>query len=407
MPHLKLSHFARKSFMKKSIVSVVISLSAFNSFATEALVLPLVTSSFFSSANADRFELRAPFSRIAEMKKAEANFMNAKAQKFDGELVYAINGAETKVSIELSIKGFSSAVNCDFPKLELKIKKGQETIFGENKKIDLNTHCADPEVTTASDKYAFFRSMYFAHREVVAYRVLYSLGLQSFQTKPVFMKYTDSDTGTFPAAARKDEYQAFFIEDKSAFIKRHSLTELFGVNDPFRAYDIARQKTVETQYVFSSVAENSAKFDMMALAKIELLQNLIMNNDWFIRANPTDSRKSGSGELKDQLWNTKLFMDRNLNWLPIAQDFNFSMLSYAEINMPNVEMAPMTRKFIGQLSDAQLKELKELLTSKRSEILKHTELIKNDPKFERLKEFLQRRIDFLIKELSTTNPSQK
>lgn len=401
MPRLKLSQFGRGRSMKNLIPAALMTLTFLNGpniFAAENLAFPLGGSSFFSTPNTDHFELRAPFAKIAELKKSNANFMQLKEQKFEGEIIYSINGAETKAAVELNIKGFSSAVNCDFPKLELKIKKGQSTIFAEDKKIDLNTHCADPEVST--EKFAFFRSMYYAHREVVAYRILNSLGLQSFQTKPVFMKYIDSETGTFPAAARKSEYQAFFIEDKSVFIKRNGFTELFGVNDSFRAWNISRQKAVDSQYQFSSVSESSSKIDMMTLAKIELLQNLIMNNDWFIKANPTDSR-NGSGDLKEYLWNAKLFADANQSWLPIVQDFNFSMLSYAEINKPNVEFATMTRKFIGQLSESQMKELRTLLTARRAEILNHTELIKNDPQFERLKEFLQKRIDFLIKELST------
>ena len=237
-------------------------------------------------------------------------------------------------------------------------------------------------------------------REVVAYKILQSLGLVTFETRAVMVKYIDIESNAVPPHASKDQYQAFFIEDKSVFMERNSYTEIFGKSDPFKSINLAKKKTTEEQYQFISVADNAAKFDLMNLATIELLQNIITNGDWFIKANSTDFRKLNATDLKEELWNMKLFSDSTGKWVALAQDFNLSSLSFIEIAGAPAEAFPISRKFSSQLAPVQREALKSLLESKRAEILKHLDVLAADSEYQKIKTFITARINILSTELS-------
>ncbi len=351
---------------------------------------------FFENTTITNFQLHAPFEKMSEAKK-NPNFLEIKNKKFAGFMTYVNEQNQpVKLAVEISMKGFSSLGMCKFPKLELKLIDATGTIFKSVKKVDLNTHCDDSSEPIAPGQFDFRIGMFNAHREVLAYRILRSLGQKSFLTKPAFLTYTDSETNLRPTAAAKENYQAFFIEDKSQFIKRNSFAEVKATGDGFKQLDLASKKTTEDQYRFKSVAENSDQINVVDLATIDLFQNLISNHDWYIKADTLDSR---SGSSTDQLWNMKIFEDAEKRWVPVAQDFNLSYLCFIETIPSAINSYVSKNKFIEKLDIDSKNQLRERLIAAKPEILDHLRLIQNDPQIDKLKTFLELRIELLASSL--------
>ena len=170
--------------MKHIIYLLFLILSVQSAFAQET--------KFFDNKTIQEFQLEAPFSKIHKTKK-EKSFLEAKNQKFEGFISYVNElGLEQRLPVKISIKGFSSIQLCEFPKLELKIENGSASIFKDTKKVDLNTHCDDPDSSPQNPPPSVLsqtsKSMYNAHREVVSYQIQQTLGLKFFLTKPVLVK---------------------------------------------------------------------------------------------------------------------------------------------------------------------------------------------------------------------------
>lgn len=348
---------------------------------------------FFDNTAVQHFIVEAPFAKINQAQK-NSNFLETKAQRFDGFLSYTQDGKTyTKLPITLSIKGFTSINFCQLPKLEIKINSNLGTIFDGIKKIDLNTHCDDPkEVVTLT-----YKSMFNAHREAVAYRIQKVLGMRFYLTKPVWVKYIDIETGLSPQSATKDSYQAFFIEDKKEFIKRNQVIEIKGVNDPFKIFDVPQGKYQEDQYQFLSIEQNKKLINLVDVAQIELFQNFIGNSDWFIKAHETDARYL---DAKNELWNTKMFKKSEVEWFPLAQDFNFSHLSFIEATGGGFSNFPLNTKFYNMLDVTQRRDLLNHFLTKKDLILKELDLIKNDPEYSKIKNSLENRFQFINTELN-------
>ena len=239
-----------------------------------------------------------------------------------------------------------------------------------------------------------------AHREVVAYKILETLGIKSFSTKPIFMSYLDSELNTKPEGAlKKSEYEAFFIEDKSRFLSENAFSEIKGFNDVFKSFDLANQKTLPEQYQFHSVEDNINYLNRYDLATIELFENIIINGDWFIKMNSLNLRTVGDTKDKNELWNVKIFEKSDKNWVVVPQDFNLSFLCRIE-NLPEMINLPVDRKIINTLELDKKELLLNTLVSKKADILALTNLIAKDPKHDRIVSFLENRINFIIKELS-------
>lgn len=370
----------------------------FISLLAQKITAASLDSDFFKETNVTQFILNAPFAKMAEIKKNTPNFVELKKLKFDGIISYVLNEKNIESPVEISIKGFTSAVYCKFPKLELKIKNGKDSVFGDLKKIDLNTHCDDTPGANKSDP--FIISMSSPHREVVLYRIQEILGLKVLRTKPVQLTYIDVETGLSPEAAPQKNYEAFFIEDKSEFVKRNQLVEVKGANDSFMSLDLASGKTTVDQYQFASVLDNSDKIDLMEAARIELFQQVIFNNDWFLKLNAKDLRHPQDTSDISELWNMRMFAEKeNKKWFLLAQDFNFSALPMIQMMFEGISNAPIQNKFLNQISVDQKNELIQQLQSQKQNILSQLELVKNDSEFLKMNRYLENRIEFIINEL--------
>jgi hypothetical protein len=370
----------------------------FISLLAQQLTAASLGSDFFKETNVTQFVLKAPFTKMAEIKKNTLNFIELKKYKFEGHISYLLDQKNIDVPVEISIKGFTSAVYCKFPKLELKIQNGKDSVFGGLKKIDLNTHCDDTLGSNKSDP--FIISMSSPNREVVLYRIQEILGLKVLRTKPVQLSYFDMETGLSPEAAPKQIYDAFFIEDKSEFIKRNEMVEIKGVNDSFKSLDLASGKTTVDQYQFASVLDNSDKIDLMEAARIELFQQVIFNNDWFLKLNTNDLRHPQDTSDISELWNMRVFAEKENNkWFLLAQDFNFSALPMIQMMFEGASNAPIQNKFFNQISVDQKNELIQQLQSQKQNILSQLELVKNDSEYLKMNRYLENRIAFIINEL--------
>ncbi len=370
----------------------------FISLLAQQLTAASLGSDFFKETNVTQFVLKAPFTKMAEIKKNTLNFIELKKYKFEGHISYLLDQKNIDVPVEISIKGFTSAVYCKFPKLELKIQNGKDSVFGGLKKIDLNTHCDDTLGSNKSDP--FIISMSSPLREVVIYKIQEILGLKVLRTKPVQLTYVDTETGLSPEAAPKQIYDAFFIEDKSEFIKRNEMVEIKGVNDSFKSLDLASGKTTVDQYQFASVLDNSDKIDLMEAARIELFQQVIFNNDWFLKLNTNDLRHPQDTSDISELWNMRVFAEKENNkWFLLAQDFNFSALPMIQMMFEGASNAPIQNKFFNQISVDQKNELIQQLQSQKQNILSQLELVKNDSEYLKMNRYLENRIAFIINEL--------
>lgn len=214
------------------------------------------------------------------------------------------------------------------------------------------------------------------------------------------MSYVDSDSGLHPVAAPKKLYEAFFIEDKSEYIKRNNLIEIKALHDPFKNLDIADKKTEEWQYQFSSVLQNVDKLSVIEAAKIELFQNLIFNNDWYLKLETGDLRSPDRPQDLNEMWNIRVFqLPVTGKWSLLSQDFNFSAIPLIENLSPIVSQLPFSFKFLSNISQTDRVELANILVSKKTQIASQADLISGDASYLLIKEFLIQRVDRLIGEL--------
>lgn len=346
---------------------------------------------FFENKEVQSFLLQAPFAQI-HAQKENIDFAQVKKLKFQGTLSYKQGESMISVPVQINIKGFSSIKSCDLPKLELKLKNAENTIFGSIQKIDLNTHCEEKNENIPAGQFRMSEGMFYAHREVMNYRLLESLGLVSYQTKPVFMTYIDSESQQRPPYALSENYQAFFIEDKSEFIKRMDVSEILAAHSVFRRSELESGKTQESQYAFKSVSEHGDRIEKYQVALMELFQNLVMNSDWYVSANAQDQRMEG---VEDELWNIKIFSDRSGRWLVVPQDFNLALINTASTGDTFSFRLNPDLKFFKELNAQERSRLIEHLSEKQQDLMAQVDVLKKDPLREQIREFLRKRINYV------------
>ncbi|OFZ31050.1 MAG: hypothetical protein A2622_00140 [Bdellovibrionales bacterium RIFCSPHIGHO2_01_FULL_40_29] len=336
------------------------------------------------------FQIIAPFSQIKEA-KSKYLFLDLKKQKFEGAIQYKTNeGTLVQIPATISFKGFSS-LSCPLPKLEFKFKKIDGTIFQGMKKVDLHTHCGEIKDLPNNN---LVKSMYFAHREVSAYRILQILEMQSFQALPIAVEYLDSTSLQNPELAPHKKYQAFFLEDKSEFKKRKNVTDIMATNDALKEIDIQAGKTTRDQYIYENAEAHKNILNSIELAKIEFVQNLIGNMDWFLKAHPDDYRFENSDN-KAELWNARIFQTLSGEWLPMIQDFNFSSLAmYGKSDTS----FPIEIKLFHRLNSSEREDLLHYLSIKKTEILNSIQFLSTDPQFLVLQKTLNERFVQIMKE---------
>ena len=309
----------------------------------------------FASYEPLRAELSAPFSSLFKFRKV--GHENLKDHPVQGTL--KVNGRSYPV--KLVMKGFSTALMCPFPKLEISVldHEKHDRFFKEAKSFDLNTHCA-PAEEKMDDA---FKASFFNHREQILYRVLDILNMPAFRTRPAFFRYYDEDE----SKEKQDEHynQAFLVEDTSAFTKRLDAEEVKGSNDPYKKSIVDRNPGKAKIFKFGDL-QNSKMLDPEDAARIALFQEMIGNYDWFIKVNPKHMRSEKDPR---NLWNIKIVELKNGKWVMFPQDFSLATAVTGKVNPTLYE------KVFQSVSIQSQNKIKTLFLEKKSEILSLRELL--------------------------------
>ncbi len=137
----------------------------------------------------------------------------------DGEISFENHASElNKIKSEIKVRGNYrlKAETCDFPPLRLKFKNKEiaNSIFENNKKLKLVTHCRE-------DNSEMLNSVY---REYLAYRLYNIISPNSLNVRLTRVTYIDINTGN------TIKQIGFLIEDDETLSKRLSCENLAALN---------------------------------------------------------------------------------------------------------------------------------------------------------------------------------
>jgi hypothetical protein len=302
----------------------------------------------FSSYEPISAKLSAPLTKLFSFR--QVGHSNFKDHPVNGTLTIG----EKTYPVKLTLKGYSSAIMCPFPKIEFKIMghDKHDPLFEEARSFDLNTHCASPEQNTDSA----FRASFYNHREAVLYRILDILQIPTYRARPAYFRYRDEDQEGSDYGAT---FEAFFLEDAGAFMERLNAQEIRGIADPDKDDILKRHPEKENEFQFKSINE-SPEVDSEDAARIALFQYMIGNYDWFIKVDADDMR---SAQDFRNLWNTKIVAFPDGKWVMFPQDFNLSTAITGVKKPTNYE------KVFQNVSQKSQEKIKKMFLDKKSEIL--------------------------------------
>ncbi len=327
---------------------------------------PVKAGDLFAGNEPLHFELEAPLKEFLA-KVQSTPFPQNKEIKTTGILSY-INEKQHKVElpVEIQVKGFSTLMMCEFPKLELKIKAKDLTgsFFDSIKTVDLHTHCQEEE--KAAD-YPVLKASFYNHREALLYKMAEVLQIPTFKARPVFVRYKNTQYSFM----ENKEYRAFFLEDMGSFRKRLNAQEVKGVGDMMKDLTLAKDPSKESLYRFSDV-KSASQVDPEDAARIALFQAMVGNGDWFLKAHPEHYRNRDRSD-KSNLWNVKIVELPDKKWVLFPQDFSLSGIligaTYVILDAPTWNVVP---------KEAQ-NRLKQVFLDKKAEIYNLLNTLKDDP----------------------------
>lgn len=281
-------------------------------------------STLFDRAEPLAFRIEAPLGEAFE--KASAGLPNGplpgmprrSKDPFVGTLTYATSGgAEVTLPIELKVRGNSSLSECSFPKLTIKIRKGDLAgaplgPFAGDTKFKLGTHCG--EDASGTGQIGRLRHETAAHREAAVYGLLGTI-LTGTADEPALharaarVTYVDTSAGT---AGEPLERDAFVLEDLARLAKR------LGAADDCRTVDGEEEcdPVLKDSEVF---ALDPAALPLPNVALLGAFHALVGNWDY--------SLGTALGGGKDTLWNTDVAVfgaPDAPRMLPVAQDFDLA-----------------------------------------------------------------------------------
>lgn len=342
--------------LKAFITSICLGLAAQNGFALSEPLPPPPTGTLFASDRTIEIEIEAPLAELFYNHDFAAH--EDVKNSVMGTLSYVVEGRRVSIPAKFKVKGNSTANACEFKKVELKFKDKDtvNTLFSTIKSIDLNTHCQ--EKPDREDPYS---ASYFNHREAVLYKMAQTLGLATYETRPVFVRY--KNTGTLADNPHK-MYQAFFVEDKSDFLSRLNAQEFMGRQDRNYAKDKKKDSSkADAQYIIDDIRTHS-EIDLEDLYRILLFNVLIQNNDWGLPFNEGP---------QTSLWNVKIISMTPGRWIPVTQDFGLAA---------PVTGTPYPHQIIDgyKLADDEtIRRIENTFVEKRAELYEMLKLLSNDP----------------------------
>ncbi len=213
------------------------------------LVAVVVLSGFTSialAADDPLVQLDQPLALVLELPLSDLLRQARKKPTVPGVLRYTdVDGSNVVLDVAVSTRGHSRLEQCSFPPLSINLKRKQvpSTLFDEQNKLKLVTHCRNS---------ATYRR--YLKQEYIVYRLYNLLSAHSFRVRMLEVTYRDS------SGRRRDEVQpAFFIESDEQVAERLNMT------------------TVDTNVVKVS------QIDASELSIFALFQFMIGNTDWSVR----------------------------------------------------------------------------------------------------------------------------
>ncbi len=254
-------------------VLLKISAFAFSFFYSHVSLPAAKVDTLFLSDEIIKIELRSNFSAIQKDRTGEAVY-------HDGELIYlSQDGKQVKLSVRIMARGHfrRDPVHCNFPPLFLNFKKNEvkNTIFNDQNKIKLVTHCQSEE--DLIEEYSIYKM----------YNLVTDL---SMKVRLVKISYFDTGLGK-----KIFEKYSFFVEDKERVAERNDAFEKDRFLTPF-------------------------ELNIENFKKLAFFQFMIGNKDWFI-----SSRK-----------NIVIIQPRDTTKAPYAlpYDFDFAGMINASYTKP-------------------------------------------------------------------------
>ncbi|MBS2100509.1 hypothetical protein KEM10_19650 [Carboxylicivirga linearis] len=214
-------------------------------------VFMLLVLSCVSSVNANNIRPKGVFDSDDVLKLtliADFNKLNTERDKsagyLEGKVIYN-DKKEVELPVKVKVRGNYrlKETTCEFAPLKLKFSKSDvgRTIFRNNRKVKLVTHCQENDEMLNS-----------VIREYTAYRIYNSISEYSLRVRLVEINYVDSNDGT------SFQKYGFFIEDKDDMCDRLGAKEYKVMN--------VRLDQIEEQ----------------EMVKMSMFQYMIGNEDWSV-----------------------------------------------------------------------------------------------------------------------------
>jgi hypothetical protein len=230
--------------------------------------------------------LQAPLTQLFE------NGVRDDSYSVAGTVTYKDAGAAVTLrDVMVSVRGHTSADECRFPKLKLKLKGGGS--------LKIGTHCGESPDDTLSPKFGRLMNEESPFREGLAYKLLAVLGIPSLRTRPARITYIDADKAGGASAAPLVR-NALLVEDDT-----DAQTRVNG-----RA-EIPVDK-------FGNVRRRGAIDDA---SRIAFGEALVANFDWCLKFTPDDIYRCNDPH---PLWNLLAFDEGNGKAALLMKDLDLS-----------------------------------------------------------------------------------
>jgi hypothetical protein len=222
--------------------------------ATGVLLLAFVSrvnaASLFEESTVLEMELIGPIKELTRDKAGEQ------------EMPFSLRADGVDHAIDVRLRGNSRRRVCSFPplRLNLKTKASANTVFADQDKLKLVTHCKEGS--------AFEQDLL---KEYIAYRIFNMLSDESYRVRLVRINYIDSD----PRRAGKTlKRYAYLLESDEELAARISATKLARTGVSLSSLDVEQASLV---YVFQYLIGNTD----WSLVKADTKEFCCHNTDLF------------------------------------------------------------------------------------------------------------------------------
>lgn len=271
----------------------------------------------------------------------------AKAERIPVDIVIMNDlQPEVRIAAEVSLRGNTSLspLECSFPKYKLHFTSEavSGTLLAGVEQLGVGSHCSYRGGNSAL--YGRSYDGKSPHREALVYRLLEILGIPSFKTRPLLVKYIDTEITTGPINEVR-WHQAFALESLKQFAERYEL------------------EMIDEQTASKVELADPGVTDMQRIARIALFNEMIGNNDWKLNLNELPSLR--------QNWNVYLAKNRSGQIEVVPYDFDLASV-VARTDQKSSEPQNTLRK----LPPVQVLVAKMVFAGQRARLMQEIESLK-------------------------------